>query len=178
MPLTEFERWQLGIGGVVQFAVVWFGVRAAWPRIRAGVGRLLENPVAWLRRLFAGRRRPPVETPADLIAELGRQGVKHTPEDIVRITRLSDGRIVFLERGNANAGLQHIVQRHSSQFASRGISEAQIPDVIMDVLRNGRPVGTRRGGTIYEITINGETQHILIVVGGNGFIVTAYPVTF
>jgi hypothetical protein len=175
MPLTEFERWQLGIGGVVQFAVVWFGVRAAWPRIRAGVGRLLENPVAWLRRLFADRRRPPVETPADLIAELGRQGIKHTPEDIVRITRLSDGRIVFLERGNARAGLQHIVAEHGADFARRGISESQIPDLIMAALTRGKIVGYQGTRPIYEVSFNGTTHYVAISVGSNGFIVGANP---
>jgi hypothetical protein len=35
MPLSEVERWQLGIGGVVQFAVFLAGIRVALSRIRA-----------------------------------------------------------------------------------------------------------------------------------------------
>ncbi len=44
---------------------------------------------------------------AALIAELAQLGIKHTPEKIVRITKLPEGKIIFLEEGDDERGLQH-----------------------------------------------------------------------
>ena len=49
--------------------------------------------------------------------------------------------IVFLETGNANSGLAHIVAEHGSQFAQMGVSEAEIPGVVMKPLGEGKLVG-------------------------------------
>lgn len=118
------------------------------------------------------------EDEEELIAELQANGVKFTRQNIVRVVRLSDGRIVFLEKGNQYSGLQHILEGHAGDFANRGISEDEIPDVIMQALQQGNIVGIddrNSGGTMYEVTINGTSQYIKIVVGSNGYIVTAYP---
>lgn len=48
----------------------------------------------------------------ELIQELASQGIKHTPEDIVVIGRNPEGKILWLEKGNAKVGLEHIVQRY------------------------------------------------------------------
>ncbi|MDF5715336.1 MAG: hypothetical protein PUP93_16000 [Rhizonema sp. NSF051] len=42
---------------------------------------------------------------AALIVELSQAGIKHTPEKIVRIAKLADGKIVFLEKGDDRRGL-------------------------------------------------------------------------
>jgi hypothetical protein len=114
-----------------------------------------------------------------LINELAQQGIKHTPENIVVIGRDASGRIVFLERGTANAGLQHIVERHAADFAARGIPETQIPEAVIKAATEGRAVGTVGSGrnvrTVYEIEFNGRTQRIAVGVASNGFIVTAHP---
>jgi hypothetical protein len=46
-----------------------------------------------------------------LIAELAPD-TKHTPEKIVKIAKQADGKIVFLEEGNSDSGLQHILEKH------------------------------------------------------------------
>lgn len=112
-----------------------------------------------------------------LVAELKDNDVKFSLDKIERIERLPDNRIVFLEKGDDKSGLQHIVNRHKGDFEKQDINESQIPDVIMEALQRGERVGTQRDGEIYRIAINGKTRHILIVVGKNGYIVTAYPVT-
>lgn len=114
---------------------------------------------------------------ADL-ATLAANGVKFTPQNVVTTGTTSAGQTVFLETGNAGAGLQHIIQEHGAEFASMGVSSAQIPDVIMQTVTQGEIVGYQGAGTgrpIYEVTINSQQQRIAVTVGSNGYIVGANP---
>ncbi|WP_223533549.1 filamentous hemagglutinin N-terminal domain-containing protein [Pseudomonas sp. GL-RE-20] len=113
-----------------------------------------------------------------LLDELTANGVKFTPENVVATTRSSNGKVVFLETGNSKAGLQHIIEEHGSQFAQMGVSEAQIPSVVMKAVSEGKLVGYQGSGAgrpIYELTINGQQQRIAVTVGDNGFVVGANP---
>ncbi|WP_238361126.1 hypothetical protein [Iningainema tapete] len=76
-----------------------------------------------------------------LMKELSQLGIKHTPEKIVRIAKQADGKIVFLEEGNTEAGLQHILENHSEQFTDLGIELNQIPDAVIAAITQGRIVG-------------------------------------
>ncbi|MEB3148790.1 MAG: hypothetical protein VKL60_07165 [Sphaerospermopsis sp.] len=114
-----------------------------------------------------------------LLAELDQLGIKHTPEKIVRIAKQSDGKIVFLEEGNADAGLQHILERYSSEFADQGIEADQIPDVIIKAVIEGKITSyqgrKKTPRPIYEVNFNGKTYYIAVTVGDNGYIVGANP---
>ena len=44
-----------------------------------------------------------------LVKQLALRGIKHSANQIVGIGENSAGKILFLERGNANTGLQHII---------------------------------------------------------------------
>ncbi len=113
-----------------------------------------------------------------LLDELTANGVKFTPENVIATTRSSSGKVVFLETGNSKAGLQHIIEEHGSQFAQMGVSEAQIPGVVMKAVSEGKLVGYQGAGVgrpIYELTINGQPQRIAVTVGDNGFVVGANP---
>lgn len=66
-----------------------------------------------------------------LVDELTNSGAKCTPENIVGITKDTDGRIIWLETGTATAGLHHIIDEHGSQFQDKGISNDEIPNYIM-----------------------------------------------
>ncbi|SDZ63044.1 filamentous hemagglutinin, partial [Pseudomonas salomonii] len=113
-----------------------------------------------------------------LLDELSAKGVKFTPENVVATARSPSGQVLFLETGNSKAGLQHIIEEHGSQFAQMGVSNAQIPGAVMKAVSEGKLVGyqgTGAGRPIYELTVNGQTQHIAVTVGGNGFIVGANP---
>jgi hypothetical protein len=115
-----------------------------------------------------------------LIAELAQLGIKHNPERIVQIAKQADGKIVFLEEGNSDAGLQHILEKHSSQFADQGIDLDQIPDAIITALTEGKVVGyqgRKKTRTIYEVNFDGKTQYISVTVSDNGYIVGANPRT-
>jgi hypothetical protein len=111
----------------------------------------------------------------DLVEELAEAGIKHTPEDIVRIARHEDGRIIFLERGTARSGLAHIVG-HAGDFANQGITESQIPDLVMNAVLRGNVVGTQGADRqIYEHVFNGQTYRTAVQVGDNGYIAGANP---
>ncbi|WP_277749120.1 VENN motif pre-toxin domain-containing protein [Serratia plymuthica] len=111
-----------------------------------------------------------------LFKEMTTQGIKFTPENVVGAAKDSSGKIIFLEKGNSKAGLQHIVKEHGSQFSQIGVSEARIPDVVMKAVTDGKIVGYQGTGTgrpIYETMINGKKYNIAVTVGNNGFIVGA-----
>ena len=115
-----------------------------------------------------------------LLAELSQLGIKHSSEKIVRIAKQADGKIVFLEEGNADAGLQHILEEHSSQFADQGIETDQIPDSIITAVTEGKIVGyqgRKKTRTIYEVNFNDKTHYISVTVSDNGYIVGANPRT-
>lgn len=118
---------------------------------------------------------------AELIAELQARGIKHTPENIVRIAKCADDRIVFLETGDQNRGLQHILAK-TDQFARIGISEDEIVDVVMIAITEGRIVSSQGRETVnprpvYEVTYKGEIKYIAVTIGSNGYIVGANPRT-
>ncbi|MCC5609334.1 hypothetical protein LC612_21785 [Nostoc sp. CHAB 5834] len=117
---------------------------------------------------------------AALFAALCQAGIKHSPEKVVRIAKQADGKIVFLEEGNAEAGLQHILEKHSLEFADKGIEPNQIPDAIITAVTQGKIIGyqgRKKTRTIYEVNFNGKTQYICVTVSDNGYIVGANPRT-
>ena len=74
--------------------------------------------------------------------------------------------------------MAHIVGEHVDDFARRGITESQIPDLVIDAVTRGRIVGYQGAGTgrpIFEVVFNGQTQRVAVTVGDNGFIVGANP---
>lgn len=120
--------------------------------------------------------RPPVD-PVH-VAELTAANTKFTPSALVATGRTPNGQVVFMETGNSRAGLQHIVERHAGDFAKIGVSESQIPSVVMRAVTEGRIVGyqgTGQGRGVYEIQLNDSNQRIAVTVGNNGFIVGANP---
>lgn len=115
-----------------------------------------------------------------LMKELANSGVKYNPDDVVMITKTPDGKLLWLEKGNADAGLKHIVDGHATDFLNKGISVDQIHDLIKTTVSKGKIVGYQGRGTgrsIYEVIYNGKTYHVAVTVGSNGFIVGANPVT-
>jgi filamentous hemagglutinin len=106
-------------------------------------------------------------------------GVKVTPANVVDIRKLPDGRTVWLETGSSNAALLHIVEGHAGDFSSRGVTQAQIPDLTFEAMQNGRVVGSigngRNARSVYEVDFGETTQRVAIGIGDNGFIVTAHP---
>lgn len=71
-------------------------------------------------------------------------GVKCTPEKIVCIGRMVNGKIIFLEEGKfgqGGSGLAHILEEHKTDFLSRSISPEQIPSLIISAVIRGQFLG-------------------------------------
>ncbi|WP_145591896.1 DUF637 domain-containing protein [Yersinia rochesterensis] len=142
----------------------------------AGVGAVAKGSTRLAsKQIDKFRGKGPTVHPA-LLEELATNGVKFTPENVLATARTPSGQIVFLEKGSATAGLRHIVVEHGSQFAKIGVSEVQIPRVVMKAVADGKIVGYQGSGIgrpIYETVINGQKYNIAITVGNNGYIVGA-----
>lgn len=138
------------------------------------VKRILSAPIVRaLEKIAPGVTH---ETEETLLKELAASGVKHDPAAVVKIFRDSEGRIVFLERGSDSAGLRHIIVRHGEELAGKGITEAEVPDLLQTAIQDGEIVGYQGKGTgrpIYEVLFHGKPIRIAITVGSNGFIVGA-----
>lgn len=123
--------------------------------------------------------KPKEEEKATLIAELKQAGIKHTPDKTLRIAKLSDGKIVFLEEGKGGkrgSGLKHILENHQQEFATRGLSETNLADAIINAVTQGEIVGYQQTNRpIYKIGFNGIIHLIAVTVADNGYIVCANP---
>ncbi|WP_287710731.1 MULTISPECIES: hypothetical protein [unclassified Microcystis] len=110
------------------------------------------------------------------IAELKKAGIKHTPENIL-ITKEPRGKIIFLETGKGGergSGLLHILENHREDFLKRGIAEAQIPDLIIRAISEGKIIGIQgKSRIIYQVKINEMIQYISLEISHNGYIVSA-----
>ncbi|MEO1254732.1 MAG: Hint domain-containing protein, partial [Bacteroidota bacterium] len=121
------------------------------------------------------------ESVEDLTEELANQGTRFSRENMVAITRNPDGTVMWLESGSNRAGLQHIMERHGSNFADKlnANNQEEVVELVMNSINNRTPIATRptpgdtRGGTDYLYDIDGS--NLRVSVGGNGFIVTAFP---
>jgi len=116
-----------------------------------------------------------------LIQEVQQKGLKITPDEVIGITKDKNGRIIWLEKGHLDgkpSGLAHIVQEHESNFNDKGIHTSDIADFVLSAVGRGTIIGYQGKGTgrpIYEVTYNGETYHVAVTVGSNGYIVGANP---
>ena len=68
---------------------------------------------------------------------------------------------------------------HEADFARVGVtSESDVSTLVMDTLKTKTPVRVESdGGQIFRVMMGGKERNLRIVVGSNGFVVTAYPVT-
>ena len=123
----------------------------------------------------------------DSIQQVIDTGKKCTPENIIAVTELPNGQIVWLETGSVGgngkkaAGLAHILDQHMQDFANNGIAPEQIPDIVFDAITQGELVGTLGEQIpprpVYLIVYNGKPLYIAVTVGSNGFVVGANPIS-
>ena len=122
-------------------------------------------------------------TKSQLIQELKSKNIKFSEKDIQFITKDKTGQTIWLENGNSNAGLKHIISRHATDFQSKhGVSQSEIKNHLNKVFTSGKVEysrTTQRNGRMgYErlYTYNGK-HYLLSGVGTNGYIVSAYPLS-
>ena len=103
------------------------------------------------------------------------------------VTKDKTGQTVWIETGNENAGLKHILYGnnikpgHAQDFKKAlGLDESKVPEYLYKIITKGEVVEnkTSQVGKItgYTRTYYYEgNYYIVTAIGTNGFIVTAYP---
>lgn len=100
-------------------------------------------------------------------------GTKIAREDVVKIGKNSSGKTVWLEAGDCDAGLQHIIKNHADEFIKKGLAESDIAELVFKAATKGKIVGMQRTRPIFEVAFGGKTYKVAITIGDNGFIVGA-----
>ncbi|EID54579.1 hypothetical protein [Saccharomonospora xinjiangensis] len=121
-----------------------------------GAEATVTPPPAPVRPLSPAPRPQPTSKPDPaLIAEVQRQGHKISPERVVRIARLPNERIVWLEEGDEGRGLRHILEaKRVRDFAIHGIKRSDIVDTLFAALEQGKPIGhTGKDRLVYEVQL-------------------------
>lgn len=126
-------------------------------------------------------------TKKHMIDQLTKAGVKFYPDDVLFVAKDKTGHLVWLEKGNKDAGLEHILHGngrnigHAADFKKAlGLDSSQIPEYLQKVITYGsvisdtlKPIGNRMGfERIYDYESN---YYIVTGIGTNGFIISAYP---
>jgi hypothetical protein len=113
----------------------------------------------------------------------------------LEVTKRADGKVVWLEEGLTEAeavafgvrpsGWKHIKERRkivqgeenqfSDVFGAAYKDENKIKELIMKAAKDGQKVSNPKKNGLYEYTepVSGKTLHL--VIGSNGYIVTAFP---
>ena len=74
----------------------------------------------------------------NMLEQLKNAGVKFNPDDVIFVTKDKSGQLIWLEKGNNNAGLKHIIKQHEKNFNDKlGISSQEIQSTIKDIVTSG-----------------------------------------
>ena len=123
----------------------------------------------------------------NIVSEMERNNIKFAKEDLIFTTKDKTGQLIFLEKGNSSAGLQHILdgngdkEGHAEDFKRAvGISREEIPNYLHKVITHGtiikEEVKTFGGKTGYERDYYYNGKYFVVTgIGTNGFLVSAYP---
>ena len=118
---------------------------------------------------------------SEILGEMKEKGIKFSKDKIVFAARLENGNKIFLETGNANSGLQHIVANHGSQFFQiYGVNSDQLGGFLHDVVAKGKLVTSFRyydplGREGYRSVYYWKGEHVVVYgISGNGYISTAF----
>lgn len=111
----------------------------------------------------------------DLITEAQAQGHKIDPDQVVYIDKDPNGRIVWLEEGNPQSGLEHILVRHEKEFVDKGIPRERIAELVHRAATEGEYTGYMqgKGRPIFKVQFGGNTYYVAVQIGSNGYIVGA-----
>jgi hypothetical protein len=112
----------------------------------------------------------------DLFKQLKKDGAKFTRANTIGIVKTSSGKIAWLEKGNSEAGLLHIMLQHAGEFVQAGYKDGEkVSKLILDTISKKHPVGTYKDRLVYKI--EGLTNLLAVLIGDNGFIVTSHIVS-
>lgn len=118
----------------------------------------------------------------DMLQPLVDAKVKFNANDVLFVTKDKGGQLIWLEKGNNDVGLNHILKKHADDFSTKhNVSRENIVGHINDIVTNGNieyPRVTKRGTRegIEKLYLYKGKYNLLTGVGTNGFMVSAYPI--
>ena len=126
---------------------------------------------------YSANYKVAVDSADELFNELSALGTKYSKENTMWIGRRIDGKICWLETGNASSGFKHIINGHPvNSFSSFNVSsEVGVSSLIYDAISTKTPIGTYgAGGLVYSY---GGNKYLNVVISANGYIVNEYNVS-
>lgn len=98
----------------------------------------------------------------------------YPPEDVIMVTKSSNGDLMWLEKGNEEKGLSHILENHEKNFQDQGYGANDIPALLQTIL-GSEPIRVfpKNGGLEAVYHYNGHNY--TVGYGTNGYIVSFYP---
>lgn len=119
---------------------------------------------------------------ADMLKPLIEAKVKFNADEVQFVTKDKSGQIIWLETGNDNAGLNHILKKHADDFSTKhNVSKENVVSHIKNIISEGNieysriiKRGTREG--IEKLYSYNGKYYLLSGIGTNGFVVSAYPI--
>lgn len=121
-------------------------------------------------------------TKDDMLKPLIDAKVKFNADDVLFVTKDKSDQLIWLEKGNDDAGLNHILNKHANDFfVKHNVSKENIASHIKEIVTNGNIEYSRltmrrnREGIEKLYSYNGK-YYLLTGVGTNGFLVSAYPI--
>jgi RHS repeat-associated protein len=140
------------------------------PEQRAITGGLAAAP--FVSGALVRRAVPAGQT---LLAEILRRNGGSTPI-LGAATDPQGGLLAWLEEGRPTAGWQHIVEGHfAGRFGNHFLTFGPQYSDPREVQRLIIEAAQARGGTTGSYEVPGTGKRLTVVIGSNGFIVTAYP---
>lgn len=116
----------------------------------------------------------------ELIQEVIDKGFKISPEKVLGIGKMTDGKIVWIEEGKLGekaSGLAHIWEKRGSDFTARGISKEEIPEFIINAVTIGTKLGIQGNQKaprdVFEYNYKGVRMLLAVSISSNGYIVGA-----
>lgn len=116
------------------------------------------------------------------IIELKKAKVKFNERDVIFVVKDKTGQLIWLEKGNLGAGLNHIFAHHKKDFFNKfGVNKDEIPYLIKDIILNSKLLYEHkeyRNGILCltKIYLYKDKHLILGAIGSNGFISSIYPI--
>jgi|SRR5690606_21132272 len=122
----------------------------------------------------------------EIINELKDLGIKFTEADLKFLAKDYDKKILFLEKGNSNAGFMHLIERHwnPKELMKYFDTQEELVEKLFTAIKNDKYLtkqvvmknGREALEYTYKLLVKGKEKIFKLGVGSNGFIVTFYPI--
>ena len=108
-------------------------------------GHLMQSSVdAKIEELIKGMKAESEDARAKMLSLLERVDVKFNPDDVIFVTTDKTGQLVWLEKGNEEAGLKHI-EKHAGDFAKKhGTPPNELTNHTKRILADGEVVSSKK----------------------------------